>query len=120
MKSDGGVEVGPAEHVIATPERHVGGAMDDGVYSTQRRRPLWRCAVDQIRQVAEDRLSADPGDEVGGAVRAGERTHLMPRTDKSSDQVLPDETAATRDEDVHLSLHSFYFKSFDIKLYVRC
>ncbi|BBX54005.1 hypothetical protein GCM10009645_04110 [Mycolicibacterium poriferae] len=91
--------------------------MDDGVYSTQRRRPLWRCVIDQIRQVAEDRLSAESADEVGGAVCAGERAHLMARTDKSPDQVLADESAAARDEYLHLRLHSIYVKSFDIKLY---
>ncbi len=76
--------------------------MHDGIDAAQCRRPLrWSITADQFRQVAENWLSPSPADEVGGAVRAGERTHLVPpRTDQSPNQVLPDESTATRDEKV--------------------
>ncbi|BBX68489.1 hypothetical protein MPSYJ_19500 [Mycolicibacterium psychrotolerans] len=120
MEGDTGPEVGPAEDIIRTPERHVGGAMHDGINAAHCRRPVrWGITVDQFRQVTENWLGPGPTDEFGGAVRAGERTHVVTRADQPPDQVLPDESTATRDENLHLLLDSFYAKSFDVKLYLH-
>jgi hypothetical protein len=76
-------------------------------------------STDQLHEVTANRRSPCRTDEVGGSIRASERTDLVPVTDEVPHHVLPDESASAGDKYAHRHSAFFVVKLFDIKLYER-